>query len=334
MSYADKLAARRRQLESKPAPDTAGTAKIRAIHKFIGNVIDKIEDYTITTQAVIVDPIVNKMKEINRKIDVKCNDYSQSQSNLRVSFPSIPGSGDIGKHVERSLSKEPVPSERPGIFAGQKAVSTASSHLRNDGGPDMASTNDYDAANGRPAQSGGHSAVSTSRSKQSVYRLSAAPSAIPAKKLDALRDHYRVYFPRLSFSDNALRRILEGDRPDQLSFERQFKHLDDGIIQPKHTINGTSVLEQRAGDDLRIYYRRGSNLVLEIILVGRKSTQKSDIKRVSAAVTRISRGLISARKVFTARKVNRCGLAIHSKRWITMGVYKCVFFGPQLTMKQ
>ncbi len=116
---------------------------------------------------------------------------------------------------------------------------------------------------------------------------SAPPSAIPPKRFDDLRKHYFVYFPNLVFADEALTRILEGDKSDQLTLERQFKRLDDGIVEPKHSINGTAALEQQAGDDLRIYYRaRNASGKLEILLVGRKSTQKSDLKRVKSATKR------------------------------------------------
>lgn len=106
--------------------------------------------------------------------------------------------------------------------------------------------------------------------------------AVPTKKIDDLRKEYAKIFWSLKFADDALRRMVEFDGPDRRTLLYHFKLLDQGIIKPKHSIDG--MLEEEAGADLRIYYRPSfGDSKREILLVGRKNTQKSDLKRAKSA---------------------------------------------------
>jgi uncharacterized protein YaaW (UPF0174 family) len=108
-------------------------------------------------------------------------------------------------------------------------------------------------------------------------------SAVPAHLTENLRKDYRNYYRSLEFTDEALRALCRLDRDDRRRFESGFGDMNAGLTNEKHYVSGTSPLvwQRDIGKDGRIYFRRISasgKLVVE--LIGRKSTQKSDYRKL------------------------------------------------------
>lgn len=99
------------------------------------------------------------------------------------------------------------------------------------------------------------------------------------KILESKRKEYRRLLPNLTFTDEALERLLALDEKRQGVTLQQFKQLDAGNIQSKHVVPQTRphLFQRDAGSDVRIYYRidGAPNRVL-VHLIGTKSTQDAD----------------------------------------------------------
>jgi uncharacterized protein YaaW (UPF0174 family) len=108
-------------------------------------------------------------------------------------------------------------------------------------------------------------------------------SAPPAQLTDNLRKDYRNYYRSVEFTDEALQALCRLDRDDRRSFESGFGDMNAGLTNEKHYVSGTSPLvwQRDVGKDGRIYFRRiSASGKLVVMLIGRKSTQKSDYRKL------------------------------------------------------
>jgi hypothetical protein len=98
-----------------------------------------------------------------------------------------------------------------------------------------------------------------------------------------LEKRYPNYFRHLVFLEAALIRLCEYDKAEVMSFERKFSVMNEGETEGKHHVPRTDPLvwQLDAGRDLRVYFRHDSyqNKIL-IVLVGKKSSQEADYRRL------------------------------------------------------
>jgi len=191
-----------------------------------------------------------------------------------------------GKSEGKNVPRPQIPSNSP---SGQPAAETASAELppKPDVQPVSPALNPVPppsvTSSGAAAAPAPAPVIPTSTRPLTKPAIPKAevPSAIPPKRVSELQKHYSVYFPNVEFESAALVRILQGNKSDQLTLERQFRKLSDGILEPKCAIVGTDILEGQAGDDLRIYYKTIlSGRKRLVILVGNKKNQKADLRRI------------------------------------------------------
>jgi uncharacterized protein YaaW (UPF0174 family) len=121
------------------------------------------------------------------------------------------------------------------------------------------------------------------KAKNRSQKPSAETESGKRKCLKSKRAEYRQLLENLEFKDAALLRLCESSSEESLSFLSEFRRLNQGHFDPKCTILQTNpkVLEQEAGREGRIYYRSRSNESLTVIvLIGTKTTQEADIRRL------------------------------------------------------
>lgn len=206
-----------------------------------------------------------------------------------VKKPVVPTEGDLTREIKTSTSTETKPAaddasrspERPwGVGSGSRGSIAATDSI--------AQNSSYAEATSGNGSGSTKTKITSSADKPHLdgfRKRPTPPSAIPPKRIEDLRKQYSVYFHNMEFVPEALTRIVELDKSDRLTAERHIKNLDSGNIDPKHVVKGTKVQEVQVGDDMRMYYMpNAENRKLRILLVGRKSTQKNDLKRVRQMV--------------------------------------------------
>jgi hypothetical protein len=122
--------------------------------------------------------------------------------------------------------------------------------------------------------------------------------AVNLREQECLSRSYRNYFPRVSLTEKALRR-LHALRPSQRqAYEAKFSILNQGIFHNSntHKVKGLSEMISivHVGGGGRIYHRRttGTTECL-VLLVGNKSQQEGDcewLRRNAGAEEFVSRG--------------------------------------------
>lgn len=127
--------------------------------------------------------------------------------------------------------------------------------------------------------------------KPTTQRIELSP-AVPPKRVNELQKKYLNYFRHVAFLEPALIRLCEYDKEVVLRFERKFSVMNEGETEGKHNVPRTDPLvwQQDVGRDLRVYFRHDSyqNRLL-VVLVGTKSSQESDYRRLRKGQDNVAR---------------------------------------------